>query len=140
MIPVDYNGVPSARFLLDINQTGANPLLSLDELRVYTAPAPDLSTNATLFGQNLIYDIGAGNRILLDFSLGSGSGSGEMFFYLPMSLFTGLEDSYLYLYSKFGASGGDYATNDGFEEWAQIAFSVSTQPASWTTIKGLYRN
>lgn len=140
LVAVDFNGVPSVRFLLDINQTGASPQLSLDELRVFTAPVPDLSDNATLFAQNLIYEMGAGNRVLLDFSLNSGSGSGDMFFYLPASLFSGLATQYLYLYSKFGASGGTYASNDGFEEWAHIIFAVPVDQGSWTEVKQLYRD
>jgi len=140
LVAVDFNGVPSLRFLLDINQTGASPQLSMDELRVYTAATPDISDNATLFAQNLIYDMGAGNRVLLDYSLNSGSGSGDMFFYLPASLFAGLDTQYLYLYSKFGASGGSYASNDGFEEWAHIIFAVPVDESSWTKVKQLYRD
>ncbi len=140
LVPVDFNGVPSVRFLLDINQTGASSLLSLDELQVYTATGPDLRSNAALFAQNLIYDMGAGNRVLLDYALNSGSGSGDMFFYLPASLFAGLGSQYLYLYSKFGASGGAYASNDGFEEWAHILFAVPVDQGSWAKVKQLYRD
>lgn len=140
LVPVDLGGVPYVRFLLDINQTGASSLLSLDELRVFTAPVPDLNDNATLFAQNLIYDLGAGNRILLDYSLNAGSGSGDMFFYLPASLFAGLGGQYVYLYSKFGASGAPYASNDGFEEWSHIIFSVPVESGSWSALKALYRD
>lgn len=139
LTPVMYEGVLSARFLLDINQTNTDPLLSLDELRVYTAPTGDLADNASLFAQNLIYDMGAGNRVLLDYSLEAGSGSGDMYFYLPYSLFTGLGSQFLYLYSKFGASGGNYATNDGFEEWAHLTFPTPTQRSTWSRVKGIYR-
>jgi hypothetical protein len=117
---VDRAGTPSIRFLLDINQQGSHPLLSLDRLRVYTADAPDIHTNAALFAQNLIYDMGEGNKIYLDYSLEHGSGSGDMLAYLPASMFAGLGGKHLYLYSEFGATGGDYASNDGFEEWARI--------------------
>jgi hypothetical protein len=139
LVPVTYQGVLSARFLLDINQTGANPLLSLDALQIYTAPTGDLASNASLFTQNLIYDMGAGNRVLLDFSLESGSGSGDMYFYLPYSLFAGLGDQFLYLYSEFGASDGDYASNDGYEEWAHLVFPVPVRPSTWSRLKTLFR-
>lgn len=139
LTPVDHNGVPSIQFLLDINQTGSNPLLSLDELQVYTATGPSLSSHAAVFGSNLIYNMGAGNRILLDYSLNSGSGSGDLYFWLPTSLFAGLDSQFLYLYSKFGASGGDCATNDGFEEWAYIAYPVAVRDQTWSAMKGLFR-
>ena len=70
---------------------------------------------ATLNAQNLIYDMGAGNKIYLNYLLESGSGSGDMYFYLPWSLFVGLETQYVILYSKFGITGGDYDSNDGKE-------------------------
>jgi hypothetical protein len=136
---VIHEGELSARFLLDINQNNSNPLLSLDELQVYTAGSGSLSTHAAVFASNLVYDMGAGNRILLNYDLNPGSGAGDMFFYLPYSLFAGLETQYLYLYSKFGASGGDYETNDGFEEWAQIHEPVGVEEQSWSTVKGLFR-
>ncbi|HZL84070.1 MAG TPA: hypothetical protein VFD07_01700 [Candidatus Krumholzibacteria bacterium] len=137
--PVLLDGVLYMRFLLDINQTSANPLLSLDELRIYTSADPALSSNAALFAENLVYDMGAGNRVLLDYSLNSGSGSGDMFLYVPAAAFDGLDNQYLYLYSKFGASGGDYATNDGYEEWAHIMSTVSVENQSWSAVKELYR-
>ena len=139
LMPVVYNGVLSAQFLLDINQTGADPQLSLDDLRVFTAGSPSISDNATLFAQNLVYAMGAGNRVLLDFSLNAGSGSGDMYFYLPWSLFAGLGNQYLYLYSEFGASGGSYASNDGFEEWAHMLLLVPVDQETWSGVKGLYR-
>ncbi len=138
--PVDFKGVPSLRFLLDINQTSSSPRLSLDELRIYTSGWPDLDDNSLLSTQNLVYDMGAGNSVFLDYSLNSGSASGDMFLYLPASLFSGLATQYLYLYSKFGAKGGDYASNDGFEEWSHIVFAVPVEESTWTAVKRLYRD
>jgi len=134
------DGVIMVPFLLDINQEGSSPLLSLDELMVYTAPVPDLSDLAGLLASNLIYDIGVGNKIYLDFSLNNGSGSGDMIFFLPKSLFDGLGTQFMYLYSKFGATGGDYASNDGYEEWAQIiGLPVATEDRAWGEVKCLFR-
>ena len=65
-----------------------------------------------------IYDLDSAsvdNWIKLNYSLNTGSGSGDMFAYIPDSLFTG--GQYVYLYSKFGVH---YAKNDGFEEWAVL--------------------
>jgi hypothetical protein len=117
----DLNGVQSVRFLLDINQTGANPLVSLDQLKIYVAPTATYNTLADLstFATQL-YDMGVGNKVYLDYSLEHGSGSGDMLAYLPYSLFSPHQSKYLYLVSQFGATGGEYATNDGFEEWARV--------------------
>lgn len=139
LMPERLDGMLYLRFLLDINQTGANPLLSLDELRIYTATDPAISGNAELSAANLVYDMGAGNRVLLDYSLNSGSGSGDMFLFVPAESFAGLDDQYLYLYSKFGASGGKYAANDGFEEWAHFMIAVAVETQSWSDVKQLYR-
>lgn len=119
-------GGDAIRFLLDINQTASHSLLSLDEFKIFTASDPDIHTNADLFSTgNLIYEMGmdvtgAPNKIYLDYNLNPGSGGGDMFAYVPTTLFAGHQDDYLYLYSKFGATGGDYATNDGYEEWARV--------------------
>ena len=136
---VIYNGVLSVQLLLDVNQTSADPQVSLDELRIFTAASPDISDNATLFAQNEVYNMGAGNRVLLDYSLNSGSGSGDMYCYLPADLFAGLGGQYFYLYCKFGASGGEFETNDGFEEWAQIINVVPVESRAWSEVKDLYR-
>lgn len=136
--PQDFGAGPSVRFLLDINQTSADPLLSLEQLKVFTAPIPNHSSKAALFAENLVYDMGAGNRILLDYSLNTGSGSGDMYFDLPYALFAGLGTQYLYLYSEFGTSGGDYMSNAGFEEWAHIVFPLPVEDRTWSEVKHLY--
>ena len=66
------------------------------------------------------------NAITLNYDLsGSGSGSSDMVFYLPKSLFSGY--TYVTLYSEFGninSSNKKYASNGGFEEW----FTMSSIP------------
>lgn len=138
--PVLFNGELMLRFLLDINETSSKSLLSLDELRIFTAGSPNISTLAVLNAQNLVYDMGVGNKIYLDYNLNSGSGSGDLLLFLPASLFAGLDNQYLYLYSRFGASGGDYTSDDGFEEWSVIEEPVSVEPATWGAMKSIYRN
>jgi hypothetical protein len=124
-------------FLLDVNQTGANPLLSIDNLRFYTksgafsAASIDSATtsgndslafldaNATLRYNLDSSDIG--NEVLLNYSLNSGSGSGDAFIYIPTSSFAGaLSTDQLYLYATMGHKSG-YQSNDGFEEFATRA-------------------
>ncbi len=129
----------SYEFLLDINQTNANPLLSLDELQLYTR-ATALTTANTLVAltgsSTLRYDLDvpADNEVLLNYSLNSGSGSGDLFVYIPTSFFAGsTPNDYVYLYSQFGGKGGDYAENDGFEEWA-VRTPGATVPDGGSTV------
>lgn len=116
--------IPYREFLLDINQQGHHPLLALDDIEIFQTDAGD----HTNFGEpsfgKMVYDLDAhpeDNWILLDYSLNTGSGSGDMFAYIPDSLFTWDLD-YITLYSHFGAGSTpefpDNSNNDGFEEWA----------------------
>lgn len=123
-------------FLLDINQQAANSLLSLDRFILYTSPtaltdAAQLSDLTSVATER--YNLGAGNEILLDYNLNSGSGSGDMFAYIPVSLFAGASNTdYVYLYSQFGAKGGAYAENAGFEEWATRPTATAVPDAGST--------
>lgn len=110
------------QFILDINQTVPDSLLSLDKLEIYLGNAGNLTgygTNTANLGL-LIYDLdddNNDNRILLDYNLNSGSGSGDMLACIPSDLFVG--GDYVYLYSMFGHSDFPvYGNNAGFEEWA----------------------
>jgi len=125
---VTIDGVAYRQFLLDINQTGADPLLSLNELQIFVGNTGS-PMGATFVGDGttldfesqatLIYDMDAGpdgdSTIELDYSLNTGSGSGDMFAYIKDSLFTG--GTFVTLYSKFGEPNNN---NDGFEEWAVL--------------------
>jgi hypothetical protein len=110
---VTINDVDYWEFLLDINQEAGLPggLLSLEAIEVYLAGSGDLLSYPSLGTK--VYDLdGAGNsRIVLNYNLGSGSGSGDMFAYIPVAS----GGDYLYLYSRFGEQ---YPNNAGFEEWA----------------------
>jgi hypothetical protein len=124
---VNISGTNYYQFLLDINQTGVDPLLSLDQLKIFVEGTGNIATLAGL--TNLVYNLDAGgdNSILLNYNLNTGSGSGDMFAYIRTSLFTG--GTYVYLYSQFGnAPNGN---NDGFEEWSTIrGASAVPEPAS----------
>lgn len=135
---VDISGTLYHQFILDVNEnSGGTPsqqFVSLDEVQVFVGGTAN-SNVATFTGDildhdgTLIYqmDAGADSAVGLDFQLGSGSGSGDMFLYLPRSLFApfALSDV-VTLYSEFGQLGvdpaglpsGDYGQSDGFEEWA----------------------
>ena len=96
-------------------------------LKIYTAPVatyntvPDLESMATK-----IYDLDAieDSWIKLDYNLSEDPGGvaiyGDMYAYLPYSMFAGREGQYLYLYSHFGAEEGDWGSFDGQEEWARV--------------------
>lgn len=116
---VTIDGVRYREFLLDINQKASQPLLSLDQLKVFVADSGgrtgyDAATG-TLGRLAPVYDLDAtgDNRVILDYRLNHGSGSGDMLFYVPEAALAG--GAYVYVYSKFGEH---YASNAGFQEWA----------------------
>jgi len=136
---VNIGGELYRELLLDINQKNSQPLLSLDELRIYTGNAGNLSgydaTTHTLGGQTAVYDMDAGGDhwVLMNYRLNTGSGSGDMFLYVPNRLF-GNGGPYVYLYSKFGEH---YASNSGFQEWAA---GLSPLTAATASISGVRYN
>jgi hypothetical protein len=120
---IDIGGVTYREFLLDINQKASQPFLSLDEVRVFVGSVGNLnnynSDSHQLNNLNAVYDMDAGgvdNWVKLNARLNQGSGKGDMRMYVPDSVFAGANDnSYLYLYSRFGLN---FTANAGFEEWA----------------------
>jgi hypothetical protein len=126
---VTIGGLQYREFLLDINQTSANPLLTLNEVQIWQRSAGNLTgftatgcttsdcsgtgfnSGTKVYGMDLV---GTDNNVTLNYNLNSGSGSGDLFLYVLNSAFSGA-GQFVYLYSRFGTSD---ATNDGFEEWA----------------------
>jgi hypothetical protein len=53
--------------------------------------------------------------VILNYNLNSGSGSGDLFVYVPVSKLGTDASDYVYLFSHFGDT---HNANDGFEEWA----------------------
>ena len=115
-------------FLLDINQEGNDPLLALSQVRICTAlTGGQTQTDGCPGTLKYVMDTApTDDYVKLDYNLNSGSGSGDLFMYIPVAtLGTNLE-SFVYLYSQFGTpefidSPDDkhtYGNNDGFEEWA----------------------
>jgi len=127
------------QFLLDINQNGnANGrFLSVDEIAIYQAAVGNLTgweTDPQPLGGAASFvwklDDGPGFDpavddawILMDYTLNTGSGSGDMFAYIPDSLFTDLD--YVYLYTVFGVHRPNTAN---FEEWAVLVGDVPPPP------------
>src|SRR5207237_7126692 len=89
---VTHDGVAYREFLLDINQKSSSPLLSLDELRFYVGNAGNLTgydtTMNQIAGLHPVYDLDAqgDNAVLLNASLGHGSGSGDLLVDVPDAL------------------------------------------------------
>ncbi len=124
---VTVGGTEYYQFLLDINEPGASKKseLSLDSLQIYTSPVGSQNTKDVSSLGALRYDLGPNNWILLDASRNSGSGSGDMFAFIPKSNFAGASpNDYVYLFSKFGLHAD---AQGGFEEWAAV---VKNNPTS----------
>ncbi len=148
---VIHNGVAYREFILDINQNG-DTLLSLDQVQISVSSAKNLGGSAASYytadgtyngNATLAYDMnagpdGPGNAVYLKASFNSGSGNGvDMILDVPAANFGSDPTQYVYLYSKFGATGGAYVTNDGFEEWAHAATPVEGNGATATQIVGV---
>lgn len=147
------NSVVYAAFLLDINEADGGPAndryVSLDEVQLFVGGTANSSVETLTAGVldhdgTLVYrmDQGMDNRVALDFQLNSGSGSGDMFLYVPYALFNGFNGTdVVTLYSEFGQQGvnpaglpaGDYGQSGGFEEWALPV----PEPASAMVLAGL---
>ena len=129
-------------FLLDSNEQGnsINKGISLDEFKVFTAASGSIIdhtgfddtkglTNFQLTGATLKYDMDSGGTgdpclnplgcggdasILMDYKNFSGSGNGvDLQALVPVANFAGLaDDTFLYLYSKFGWTGTQCQQNN----------------------------
>lgn len=127
------NGVAYKEFLCDINQTNANPLLSLNRVRIHLDSQGSLTNLNNFTSTSTIYDMGTTNDVQLNYTLNTGSGQGDFAMYIPVSAFGAATNStFVYLYSQFGLTQG-FECNDGFEEWSvQSAQSlVVPLPASF---------
>ena len=119
---IDIGGSLYYEFFLDINQEKNDPLLALNNVQICLSSTSGNLTQADACPTATSYTMGtfggdANQWIKLDYQLNSGSGSGDLFMYIPVNtLGTNMTD-YIYLFSQFGAISS-YENNDGFEEWA----------------------
>src|SRR5438874_4887698 len=116
---VTLGGVSYFKLLLDGNEPGGErSLISLDQLQFYTSKVgSQTTTNVSSLG-TLRYTFGAGDNVILDASRNHGSGSGDMYAYIPTSDFAGTKkNDFVYLYAHFGNTD---ASQSGFEEWALV--------------------
>ena len=127
---VTISGTQYREFKLDINQQNSNPLLSLDNVKIFLSnTGGNVATDN--FGTGLgtqIYSLDGAtdtNGVLLNYSFESGSGQADMLLDVPNSLFVG--GTFVYLWSQFGSQAANNGfclnpptctNNDGYEEWA----------------------
>lgn len=116
-------GVDYFEFLLDVNEAAneGNRWISLDNVQIFTRGSAITSADESLdhLGDlRFNNDVGADGDVTvnLDYTRNPGSGGGDMFLLVPVSLFAGtMPEDYIYFYSAFG---GMNPTGAGFEEWA----------------------
>src|SRR5437660_485358 len=116
---VTINGQNYFKLMVDINEPGgAKSTLSLDQLQFYTsASGSATTTNISSLG-TLRYSFSPGDQVLLDAARNHGSGSGDMFAYIPVSAFAGTASTdFVYMYCAFG---GTDPSQGGFEEWTLV--------------------
>jgi hypothetical protein len=122
------------KLLLDANQTGSQPILTMSKFVVWLVDAPANNTATTLgelYAQlgTAAYDMDISlgdSQVNLavqtsnGFNANNGSGSGDLYVNIPLSALK-TSGQYLVLYSEFGdGSNPNFENNDGFEEWAYI--------------------
>jgi len=120
-------------FLLDVNENRPESLVSLDEIQVFQSSLANQSVETLdgsgvveLASSNLVYRMDPRNGIMLDYALNNGSGSGDMFMYIPDSFFS-FDQEFVYLYSQFGLTEAEEA---GFEEWAVREAAIIPEPST----------
>ena len=115
-------GVDVFTFVLDINQTNPDPILTLNHVSIFIGDGSLTGYDAgadTLGGVAAAWAMPADDLITLDYSLAAGSGRGDMFLYVPTSFFDSFGiDDHLQLFSSFGDPNNN---NDGFEEWSYLS-------------------
>lgn len=144
------------QFLLDINENNNAALdqyLSLDSVIIYVNGTPNSnSTNLASGGPlgTIAYSLDGGgvdDWVALNYALNTGSGSGDMFLYVPIATLGANPNTVITLYSQFGLQGvlvapigaipaGNYGNSDGFEEWAVLVGPPTQvpEPASLSLI------
>jgi hypothetical protein len=134
---VTLGGVSYFKLLLDVNEPGSSKsLISLDQLQFYTSKVgSQTTTNVGALG-TLRFTFGAADSVILDSSRNHGSGSGDMYAYIPTSDFAGTKkNDFVYLYAHFGNTD---ASQSGFEEWALVNAAPIPEMDSLFPITGFF--
>ena len=117
---VVVDGTSYYAFLIDINESNsaASSKISIDSIKIYTSGSLLTSLSALQTSGTLQFDIDSlSNTTLLYDDLNTGSGQGDIAFFIPTSALAGVASTdYFYLYQQFGGAGGPYSSDSGFEE------------------------
>lgn len=120
-------GTDYYEFVLNIREPNDQPIVIIDQLRIYTSSTGSQTTTDVTDPSPLgvlRYDQGSGNEVYVDQS--STTTSADMFFYVPASNFAGVSGTdYVYLYSQFYSGGGDA------ESWALDDASLVPEADTW---------
>lgn len=122
---VCIDGVNYYPFLIDINEPngGDKSMISLDALKLFTSDKAGQTTRnvESLGTKRFDLDLPSDSYILYD-DQNSGSGQGDIAFFIPVSAFAGANPSdYVYMYQQWGlhvSADFDGSTQGGFEETA----------------------
>lgn len=135
---VDYFG-----FVVDINEPNGNGTnsISLNGLKIWTSSTLQDSTSTNGQGifngslGNLVFDLGNGNTLLYT-DQQSGSGSGDINIFIPVSLFEGVAlTDYVYMYQRWGNT--DF-TEGGYEEtWIRSGVAPIPEMSTFFPLIGL---
>ena len=129
----NVGGVDVFTFVLDINQLNPDPLLTLNHVSIFIGDGSLTGYDGaadTLGGTAATWAMAADDLITLNYELAAGSGRGDMFLYVPTSLFASFGvDDHLQLFSSFGDPDNN---NDGFEEWSYLSCTQSTVTTCFT--------
>jgi hypothetical protein len=119
---VTIDDVVYREFLLDINESNNTPMLSLNDVELFLGLQPNPVGYANLGTSIYKMDGGGNNSVKLDYSLESGSGSGDMLMYVPDAIFDPTKGQFVTLFSRFGQAipgdNTDVSSDAGFEEWS----------------------
>src|SRR3954470_8987238 len=99
---VTIDDVVYREFLLDINESNNTPLLSLNDVQLFLGVQPNPIGYANLGTPVYKMDGGGNNSVKLNYSLNSGSGSGDMLMYVSDANFDPANGPYVTLFSRFG--------------------------------------
>jgi hypothetical protein len=134
---VTLNGTTYFKLLLDVNEPGGKKsLISLDQLQLYTSNIGSQTTTSLSSLGTLRYSFNTGDAVILDASRNHGSGSGDMYAYIPTADLSGAKTSdFVYLYSHFGNTN---ASESGFEEWALVNVAPVPEMNALFPIIGLF--
>ena len=140
---VKIGGVIYREFQLDINEASSTGYISLDEFQVWTTNDENLLgydegsadgsgdgyfPDGTGTGQaKLVYNLdGDGDTwIRMDYLWNTGSGKRDYRVLVPESDFDGKMLTYVVIFTRHGLQGGEWESDDGFEEWGVAVYPAT---------------